>query len=88
MILLVAMVGSITLTLRDRGQVKRQNISSQNFIDAKNAIEKKKIKSVNIVPLQGSIAELTTKVDNLEKRLDRNEDRIDTLGNNDNPLAR
>jgi hypothetical protein len=38
------MVGSITLTLRDRGQVKRQNISSQNFTDAKNAIEKKKIK--------------------------------------------
>ena len=28
LILLVAMVGSITLTLRDRGQVKRQNISS------------------------------------------------------------
>ena len=44
LILLVAMVGSITLTLRDRGQVKRQNISSQNFIDAKNAIQKKKIK--------------------------------------------
>ena len=44
LILLVAMVGSITLTLRDRGQVKRQNISSQNFIDEKNAIEKKKIK--------------------------------------------
>ena len=44
LILLVAMVGSITLTLRDRGQVKRQDISSQNFIDAKNAIEKKKIK--------------------------------------------
>jgi len=44
LILLVAMVGSITLTLRDRGQVKRQNISSQNFTDAKNAIEKKKIK--------------------------------------------
>ena len=44
LILLVAMVGSITLTLRDRVQVKRQNISSQNFIDAKNAIEKKKIK--------------------------------------------
>ena len=43
LILLVAMVGSITLTLRDRGQVKRQNISSQNFIDANNAIEKKKI---------------------------------------------
>ena len=44
LILLVAMVGSITLTLRDRGQVKRQNISSQNFIDPNNAIEKKKIK--------------------------------------------
>ena len=44
LILLVAMVGSITLTLRDRGQVKRQNISSQNFIDSKHAIEKKKIK--------------------------------------------
>ena len=43
LILLVAMVGSITLTLRDRGQIKRQNISSQNFIDSSNAIEKKKI---------------------------------------------
>tara|TARA_B100000965_G_C19550624_1_gene739827 strand:- start:699 stop:1310 length:612 start_codon:yes stop_codon:yes gene_type:complete len=44
LILLVAMVGSITLTLRDRGQVKRQNINSQNFTDAKNSIEKKKVK--------------------------------------------
>ncbi len=44
LILLVAMIGSITLTLRDRGQVKRQNISSQNFTDAKSAIEKKKVK--------------------------------------------
>jgi NADH-quinone oxidoreductase subunit J len=44
LILLVAMVGSITLTLRDRGHVKRQNISSQNFMEAKSAIEKKKIK--------------------------------------------
>ena len=44
LILLVAMVGSITLTLRDRGEVKRQNISSQNYIDAKKAIEKKKVK--------------------------------------------
>ena len=35
LILLIAMVGSITLTLRDRGQVKRQNISSQNFTDAR-----------------------------------------------------
>ena len=44
LILLVAMVGSITLTLRDRGQVKRQNISQQNYINANNAIKKKKIK--------------------------------------------
>ena len=44
LILLVAMVGSITLTLRDRGQVKRQSISSQNYIDADKAIEKKKVK--------------------------------------------
>ena len=44
LILLVAMVGSITLTLRDRGQVKRQNISQQNYLDANDSIEKKKIK--------------------------------------------
>jgi len=44
LILLIAMVGSIILTLRNRGNIKRQNISSQNFIDANNAIEKKKIK--------------------------------------------
>ena len=44
LILLVAMVGSITLTLRDRGQVKRQNISQQNYINANDSIEKKKIK--------------------------------------------
>jgi len=44
LILLVAMVGSITLTLRDRGQVKRQNISQQNYLDVNDAIEKKKIK--------------------------------------------
>ena len=43
-ILLVAMIGSITLTLRDRGQVKRQNISFQNPIDAGKTIEKKKVK--------------------------------------------
>ena len=43
LILLVAMVGSITLTLRERGNVKRQNISSQNYADAGKAIEKKKI---------------------------------------------
>ena len=44
LILLVAMIGSITLTLRDRGQVKRQNISQQNYLDANDSIEKKKIK--------------------------------------------
>ena len=44
LILLVAMVGSITLTLRDRGQVKRQNISQQNYTNADDSIEKKKVK--------------------------------------------
>ena len=44
LILLVAMVGSITLTLRDRGQVKRQNISQQNYTNANDSIEKKKVK--------------------------------------------
>tara|TARA_B100000676_G_scaffold240293_1_gene241175 strand:+ start:464 stop:1072 length:609 start_codon:yes stop_codon:yes gene_type:complete len=43
-ILLVAMIGSITLTLRDKGGVKRQNINKQNSVDALNAIEKKKVK--------------------------------------------
>ena len=50
-------------------------------------IEKKKVKSVNIAPLQESIATLTTKVNSLEKRLDRTENRVDNVGNNDNPLA-
>ena len=44
LILLVAMVGSITLTLRDRGQVKRQNISQQNYLNSNESIEKKNIK--------------------------------------------
>ena len=43
-ILLGAMIGSITLTLRDKGGVKRQNIDSQNTVDASTAIEKKKVK--------------------------------------------
>ncbi len=43
-ILLVAMIGAITLTLRDRGQVKRQSIKYQNSLDSKDAIEKKKVK--------------------------------------------
>ncbi|MDA7544607.1 NADH-quinone oxidoreductase subunit J [Alphaproteobacteria bacterium] len=44
LILLVAMVGSITLTLRDRGQVKRQNISQQNYSNASDSVDKKKVK--------------------------------------------
>ena len=44
LILLVAMVGSITLTLRDRGQVKRQNISKQNYTNANDSVDKKKVK--------------------------------------------
>ena len=43
-------------------------------------IEKSKFKTVNIAPLE-------TKVENLEKRLDRVEGRVDNIGNNDNPLA-
>ena len=43
-------------------------------------IEKRKFKTVNIAPLE-------TKVDNVEKRLDRLDGRMDKLGNNDNPLA-
>jgi len=43
-------------------------------------IEKKKIKTVDIAPLE-------TKVEGLEKRLDRIEGRVDKMGNNDNPLA-
>ena len=50
-------------------------------------IEKKKIKTVDITPLKTSIAELSTKVDNIEQRLNRTEDRVDKVGNNDNPLA-
>ena len=43
LILLVAMIGSIVLTLRQRSQVKRQKISDQVNLKANNAIEKKKI---------------------------------------------
>tara|TARA_B100000579_G_C22752716_1_gene814853 strand:+ start:701 stop:1312 length:612 start_codon:yes stop_codon:yes gene_type:complete len=42
LILLVAMIGSITLTLRQRSKAKKQVISNQNFLDAKQAIIKKK----------------------------------------------
>ena len=43
LILLVAMIGSITLTLRKRGKSKKQNISFQNNINSKESIIKKKI---------------------------------------------
>jgi NADH-quinone oxidoreductase subunit J len=44
LILLVAMIGSITLTLRQKGNSKKQIISNQNNIDASQSIIKKKIK--------------------------------------------
>ena len=43
-ILLVAMIGSIVLTLRDRTGVKKQKIFYQTSIKAEDLIEKKKIK--------------------------------------------
>ncbi|PPR46537.1 MAG: NADH-quinone oxidoreductase subunit J [Alphaproteobacteria bacterium MarineAlpha5_Bin9] len=44
LILLVAMIGSIVLTLRDRKGVKKQSIYIQVTSDSSKAIEKKKIK--------------------------------------------
>jgi len=44
LILLVAMIGSITLTLRQRVKTKKQIISNQNYLDSQSAIVKKKIK--------------------------------------------
>ena len=43
-ILLVAMIGSIILTLRQRSGVKKQSIYEQVIFETENAIEKKKIK--------------------------------------------
>ena len=43
LILLVAMIGSITLTLRQRAKTKKQNIYNQNNLETSNAIIKKKI---------------------------------------------
>ena len=43
-ILLVAMIGSIVLTLRERSGVKKQKIFDQINFDAKHAIQKKNIK--------------------------------------------
>ena len=50
-------------------------------------IEAKTKKSVNLTPIKESVATLTTQVNGLEKRLDRAENRLDQVGNNDNPLA-
>jgi len=44
LILLVAMIGSIVLTLRQRTGVKKQKISDQINVNALNSIEKKKVK--------------------------------------------
>ena len=44
LILLVAMIGSITLTLRQKGKSKKQSVSNQNYTDARQAVVKKKIK--------------------------------------------
>ena len=44
LILLVAMIGSITLTLRQRGKSKKQIISKQININSEQAVTKKKIK--------------------------------------------
>ena len=44
LILLVAMIGSITLTLRYKNTSKKQIIYNQNNLDASQAITKKKIK--------------------------------------------
>jgi len=44
LILLVAMIGSITLTLRQKGKSKKQIISNQNNVDSSKAVVKKKIK--------------------------------------------
>ena len=43
-ILLVAMIGSIVITLRERSGVKKQKISDQISVSALNSIEKKKVK--------------------------------------------
>ena len=43
LILLIAMIGSIVLTLRQRDGVKKQSIQNQVFNESSKAIEKKKI---------------------------------------------
>jgi NADH-quinone oxidoreductase subunit J len=43
-ILLVAIIGAITLTLRDRGHVRRQDIGTQVHRDRATAVELRKVK--------------------------------------------
>ena len=43
LILLVAMIGSIVLTLRERTGVKKQSVNNQIDFDSKNSIENKKV---------------------------------------------
>jgi len=45
LVLLVAMIGAIVLTLRQREGVRRQSISEQVSLNAKDAIEIKKVPS-------------------------------------------
>ena len=44
-ILLVAIIGAIALTLRDRGNIRRQDIGEQVHRDRASAVELKKVKS-------------------------------------------
>jgi NADH-quinone oxidoreductase subunit J len=44
-ILLVAIIGAIALTLRDRGNIRRQDIGDQVHRDRASAVELKKVKS-------------------------------------------
>jgi NADH-quinone oxidoreductase subunit J len=44
MVLLVAMIGAIVLTLRHRGDVKRQNILHQIYRERSESVELKDVK--------------------------------------------
>ena len=77
-VIIVGLIGSIGAGFYGWGQ----------FNLRLDQIETKTKKVVNLNPLKEEIATLTTQVNNLEKRLDRTESRVDSVGNNDNPLAR
>jgi len=76
-VIIVGLIGSIGAGFYGWGQ----------FNLRLDQIETKTKKVVNLNPLKEEIATLTTQVNNLEKRLDRTESRLDKVGNNDNPLA-